>query len=236
MKSFFYFIVCIVIFIPSALIGQNKSEVDIIHLKNGAIVSGYIIDSLPNIEVKFRSLDGSVIVYPYLDIIKIEKEVLKNKIHVKTVFDTQSFFITGLGIHPSQTSFFVMAGKVKRFGYYAQLKSNLRFNSDYDYEGGKSTYAFFNGKSSKGRFSILGGGLIRISSPLICYFGAGYGSRWVNWELVTGQKFRVNDISYKGVEVETGLIVKYKGYTVNVGITSTTFKYFESNIGFGFCF
>jgi opacity protein-like surface antigen len=148
-------------------------------------------------------------------------------------FEREDILLGGIALHPSQKSVFIMVGRVKRVGEYFKIKSNLRFNGSNDIEGESSNNIYFNDNTKKGRFAITGGLLWRISSPTVLYSGIGYGSRWVNWETISGESYRVTDISYKGLELEAGLIYKVKKLQISGGLSTTSLKSLETNIGIG---
>jgi len=138
-------------------------------------------------------------------LLKIEKN--------KVEYEKDTFVLGGVALHPSQTSVFAMAGIVKKYGLYLKLKTNLNFNSSYAGEG-DAYYAassrYFDGNTYSGRLALTGGALLRISKPFILYGGLGYGNRWVNWETISGDRYRITDISYNGLEAEANIGVGYK--------------------------
>ena len=155
----------------------------------------------------------------------------------KIEYEKDTFILGGVALHPSQTSVYAMAGIVKKYGLYLKLKTNLNFNGSYVKQGGNYNAAssqYFDGNIYKGRFAATGGLLWRIAKPLIFYGGLGYGNRWVNWETLSGKRFRVTDISYDGLDVETGLMYKYKKFFFTGGISTISFQYMELNIGVGY--
>lgn len=52
---------------------------EIVHLKNGSIIKGSVVEQIPNQYIKIQSGDGSVFVYQSDEISKIEKAVKKNR-------------------------------------------------------------------------------------------------------------------------------------------------------------
>lgn len=61
------------IFLPLFFtLGQER--IDVIHLKNGDIIKGIIIESIPNDYVKIELSGGSVFTVKYADILQIDKE------------------------------------------------------------------------------------------------------------------------------------------------------------------
>lgn len=227
---------------------QTNNFEDVVYLKNGSIIHGIIIEHVPNQTLKIQTKAGNIFVYNISDVEKMTKEqVVRTQARQltkpnlpkkpKKIYEPQSFIIGGFGMHPSQFSFYTLAGYVKKFGYYGKLKTNFNFNSDYDESvwGGENDELFLK-DTQRGRFSITGGGMLRISNPLSLYVGLGYGSRWLNWISVSDEVCRVEDYSYKGIEVETGVIYKlkndiYLNMGSSIGIGECVFG--ELNLGVG---
>jgi hypothetical protein len=234
----------VLLFLINNLFSQVTNLVDVIYLKNGNIVRGYIIENNPNVDIKFKTIDGSIIIYSYNDFSKIEKEEYKdipknsnNRTPEKVIYDKETIFLVGLARHPSQSSEYMMIGKVKNLGGYLKLQSNLNFKGTFDSEGYSwSNDRYFNETVHTGRYGITGGVLWRAIKPIIIYGGLGYGNRWVNWETVSGDQFRVTDISYKGLEFETGVIFKLNKLLFTGGVSLLSFQYMELSIGAGFSF
>jgi len=47
---------------------------DVVYLKNGSVVKGIIIEQVPNVQLKIKTSNGSIFVFPFADIEKITKE------------------------------------------------------------------------------------------------------------------------------------------------------------------
>ncbi len=226
----------LILFFNNLIIAQKNDSIDVVYLKNGNIVKGNIIESNSNVEIKFKTLDGSIILYSYNEFEKIEKSknsFVNKKHREKIIFEKESFVIGGTSIHPSQTAGYVMVGKVKNFGGFLKLKTNLNFNSSFVENGNSWSNRYFNENVYTGRFALTGGVLWRVTKPIILYGGLGFGNRWVNWETISSQRFRVNDISYNGLELETGLIFNIKKFYITGGISTISLQYSELNFGIG---
>jgi len=157
---------------------QVKNQVDVIYLKNGNIVRGYIIDNIPKVEIKFKTLDGSLIIYSYDDFIKFGKEenTFNKKItHEKITYEKSTFIVGGIDLNPSQNSGYIMVGKVKNYGDYLKFKTNLNFNDNFTAEGSSLSNRYFNDNVYTGRLAFTGGFLWRALKPLVFYGGLGYG-------------------------------------------------------------
>lgn len=58
----------------SALAQSPSGQVDVLYLKNGSVIRGQVVETNPAGNVKIRTSDGSVFVYPMTDVEKIVKE------------------------------------------------------------------------------------------------------------------------------------------------------------------
>jgi len=155
---------------------------------------------------------------------------------VENANETKYLLLGGMAINPSQTSGFVMIGAVKKVGGYLKFKTNLNFDESFGQEGKSTDSRYFTGETQTGRYAYTGGILWQIASPVLIYGGLGYGNRWLNWKTVPGDIYRIDDASYKGVELETGLMLKIQKLVVSGGISATSFNYLEANIGVGIMF
>lgn len=233
-----YILICfsLFIFLQNNIWAQSTDSINVVYLKTGKVVKGHIIDITPNVEIKFKTLDGSLIIYSYDDFVKLGKEkytyTSKNQ-REKIIYEKETFVVGGVALHPSQSSGFVMAGIVKNFGGFFKLKTNLNFNGSFVDEGYSWSNRYFNDNIYTGRFAITGGMLWRVTKPIIIYGGLGYGNRWVNWETISAKRFRVDDISYQGLELETGLLYQINKIFFTGGISTIPFQYLELNLGFG---
>ena len=237
MKKYIFLCFALFIFLQNNILAQSTDSINVVYLKTGKVVRGHIIEMNPNIEIKFKTLDGSIIIYSYDDFIKLgnEKNTYINKIkHEKIIYEKEKFILGGIASHSSQSSGFVMAGIVKNYGGFLKVKTNFNFNSSFADEGySYFSNRYFNDNIYTGRFAITSGILWRVTKPIILYGGLGYGNRWVNWETISGQRYRVYDISHKGFELETGLLYQINKIFFTGGVSTIPFQYMELNFGFG---
>ena len=177
---------------------------------------------------------------------RLEKQVVY-KLDLKIVLPEdqkrKTLIMAESGIHPSHTSFGVMAGIVAKHGAYVRFRSDFG-SVDAEWEcddtgaltsGPTGTPYYIEGSSAKSRFSITGGYLYRFVKPLYGYVGAGYGQRTLAWETLDGRWVKNIDHSASGIAAEIGLIGNIKGFAVSLGAQTVNFKYMELSVGIG-CF
>ncbi len=134
-------------------------------------------------------------------------------------------------------------GQVRRFGWFVSMMSNGSFSGFGDKvhcdkngfieEGYLPRYS---GAVSKMRFSVMGGGLMRLSGPWIARVGLGYGIRSLCWETEDGVWVRNDGYSVSGLEVSAGLQWHWKGFVFSAEAVTTRFQNVEARIGVGVCF
>jgi hypothetical protein len=63
-----------------SVLGSNvfADTVDVVYLKNGSIIRGMVVETIPNETVKIRTSDGSIFVYSLDEVEKITKEIGKS--------------------------------------------------------------------------------------------------------------------------------------------------------------
>jgi hypothetical protein len=145
-----------------------------------------------------------------------------------------------LGLYP-QLSYGGMIGWSKGAGLYAKFRSDFSKLEETQYEcmsdgtadGG---YIWPSGVVQKYRMSVTGGLMIRAAKWLYFYIGAGYGNRAVSWRDVDGNWASVTDLSFKGVAVDAGAVLRFGKFAITVGANNTQFKYTELEAGIGLMF
>lgn len=134
----------------------------------------------------------------------------------------------------------IAAGLYGRFGGYVSLRSNFRSGgSDYACTSdGKTDYGWMwaDGKVSKARLSVSGGGVFRLSELLNLYAGAGYGSAAVLWQDTEGRWARVEDLSRKGLLLDAGVFVDIGKFTISLGASALGFSELSGVLGAGMRF
>ncbi len=141
------------------VIAQQK---DVIHLKNGSVIKGKIIEFIPDQNIKIETADGSIFVFKSSELVKMEKEPAENKEADKS--DVQQ----EVTIEPEKDS--SNQSQERRLRTLPKARNNTgepnsnpgkrtlsRYNSTPDYEN--IDINDYNTKSALG-FAIGGGGLI----------------------------------------------------------------------------
>ena len=214
---------------------------DVIYQSGEALV--YMAKGSRNITIKSNKFGMLKFEFPE----RLEKQVAY-KLDLKLVLPEdqkrKTLIMAEGGFHPSHTSFGVMAGIVAKHGAYVRFQSDFGSTST-DLEcddtgaltsGGTGTPYYIEGSSSKSRLSITGGYLYRFAKPLYGYIGGGYGQRTLAWETVEGEWVKNIDHSASGIAAEIGLIGKFKGCALSLGVHTINFKYMELSAGIGFFF
>lgn len=160
-------------------------------------------------------------------------------IRSKDVLDDKILAMASLSVFP-QMSYGAMVGYVKKLGGYAKFRSDFSSvtpsydcASDGTFDGG---LFWASGRQKKSRMQATAGMLFRATKTVYPYVGAGYGSRGVYWEDSEGSWAQVIDYSCKGVAVEAGLIFGIGPVAVSAGVSTTSFKYVEAEVGIGVMF
>lgn len=65
-------VLALLLSISTYVAAQNYTEV--VYLKNGSIIKGVIIEQVPNVSLKIKTGDGSLIICQMSDVTKITKE------------------------------------------------------------------------------------------------------------------------------------------------------------------
>lgn len=148
-----------------------------------------------------------------------------------------------LSFHPSQLSYGLMIGAMKRTGGYLKVKYSFsKVSSDSfecDDEGVSKEDGqerWYTGRTQKSRMAVTGGVVQQVWQPVYLYAGVGYGNRTQVWETVSGSWGKNKDHSFSGVEAEIGGIVALGHVVFSLGMQTNSFKYLEGNVGVGVIF
>ncbi len=102
----FLLVVCLMILIATLQVFAQQAMEDVVHLKNGSVIRGTIIEQIPNESLKIETRDGNIFIYKMDEIAKMSKEPMMRMgggedIDIKKkdpiLAFGLSFVITGLG-------------------------------------------------------------------------------------------------------------------------------------------
>ena len=216
---------------------------DVIYKPGEAIV--YMTHGSRNITIKSDKF-GSM-KYEFTQ--KLEKRVvykLALRLDEAGVNKTRTMVMPVVGIGESY-SYGLMVAVVKKFGWYLKAKYDFKSQSTTtectsDGNNLSGVPLWFTGNTAVSRLAITTGGMIRLAKPLYLYLGAGYGYKKTAWEMSEGiyggegNWAENTDETFKGVEVDLGLVLRLKNIALTAGAQSNQFKYYEATVGLGIMF
>ena len=166
--------------------------------------------------------------------------VFKVDVTTKDVLDRKILASAQASVFP-QMSYGLMAGMVKKYGWYVKARTDFNFiSSKYnclssgDIEGGG--YIWTDGTSKKSRLVATAGGMMRLSRWCYPYVGLGYGYRNMYWKDFEGEWAKVTDMSCSGISIDAGFVMSFGKIAVTLGVNNTAFKYTEAEVGIGVMF
>ena len=128
--------------------------IDVVHLKNGSIIKGIVIETIPNETIKIETADGSIFVYPIDEVERMVKaEVVDKKPRTKVKLKSRStatLLAMGTGLFNLSGSGQLYNGEyIKGLGFFTTqfCAAFLSVNSDRDFTGWKALMYFFYGFS-----------------------------------------------------------------------------------------
>lgn len=115
-------------------------------------------------------------------------------------------------------------GQLGRLGWYAKFMSTLSLPQKADFECDDSgsingTLPVYTGIANTFKMYGVAGVVFQVASPLYLNAGLGYGTRVVNWEISDGRWVRNVPLSYSGLAIDAGLIVRLNKIALSAGLT-----------------
>lgn len=212
----------------------------------------HVAEGTPSIKVYIPGCKS--IEYSFPDMLQPQSGVVYLlNLSTEAVVKLRTLIMPIYSYNQSQDSYGLMLGVCKTHGAYIKAKTNFVFNYSTNqfrcYANGviegSNWQGWYTGNSSKSRISFTAGYMFcpfnfKESSSLYLYAGVGGGIRSLLWETYTQDgEYRYAEVipsSFRGLELETGLIFRWKGLAVTAGAQTTQFKYFEANLGLGIMF
>lgn len=217
---------------------------DVVYRPGEALV--YMTEGSRNLTIKSDAF-GSL-KYEFTQ--KLDKQVvykLELRLETPDSKKTRTMVMPVVGIG-STTSFGLMVGVVKKWGWYLKAKYDFKNQEtvgecDGDGLNMEGTPMWFTGETASSRMAITTGAMYRVSKPLYLYLGAGYGYKKLAWEMAEGESgtssdqwVENQDETFKGIEADLGLVLRMKNIALSAGLQSNSFKYFEATVGLGIMF
>lgn len=185
--------------------------------------------------LEIRSENNGNLDYDFPDVVLSQMVYSMTLYYNKEKTSTLIMPLAGLG---KTNSYGAMLGIVKKYGGYIKGKYNFK-SVDTELECNEKGFTnvgneiWFNGGKEKSRLAITGGALVRLAKPTYLYAGLGYGDYTSAWETSDGKWAKNTDASVSGIEVEAGIIARWKSVAFSAGIETCQMKYWELNVGIG---
>lgn len=175
-----------------------------------------------------------------------ESDKVKFKLSIKLKEKwPKEFFVTlnGAFSPAPQSSFGFSLGQVKHYGWFVSVMTNGGFTGT----GGvpqADAHGFidggflpaYNGNTTTDRFSVIAGGMIRVSRPVCIRAGLGYGFRNLCWQDNDKQWYKISDYSVSGIDLSAGIQVHLNGFVISFEGVTTQFQTIEGKLGLGYAF
>jgi hypothetical protein len=163
----------------------------------------------------------------------------------------KSLFVSYVG--NTTTYMGLRVGMIGKIGWYIEGRMNLQGfeKSNYDYENGsvkdydKPGYYEFNGNNEYSALFAGGGVTYQAARDLFIYAGAGYGKENYLYEIdnfsyendgKTGTSYAKDPDSNEGVEVDAGIIYRFRKLLLTGGAATINFNTINWTAGIGYSF
>ncbi len=152
----------------------------------------------------------------------------------------KTYILTGVSV--PNTSYGALIGyQFKKWGGYVRFSSNFRSSTPkYScFSDGtiKDQNQFWpSGNSFRSYMTASAGLLYGPVEWLSIYGGLGYGRSHLDWEDIDGYHARVEDLSFKGLMPEAGILTSWKFIALGLGVSTITFHTFSFDISLGISF
>ena len=219
-----------------------------VSLDGGATYRGplrQVSGDIANVEAGF----GHSLVWDVLkefDVESFENDHVRFKLNIqwKERWPLETFFTLNAAYSPApQGSLGFSVGQVKRFGWFVSVMSNgslsgFSFDGDCDVQGYLSDGHLlqYTGEVSQMRLSVMAGGLMHVTDPLMLRVGLGYGNRTLRWQTTDNEWYRNTAFSWQGIDLSAGVQLHWHSAVVSLEAVTTQFEYVETKIGFGYAF
>lgn len=201
----------------------------------------YLPEKTPRLTI---SVDG------YLPLVYEFQEELEGKRAYDLVLHTpvlhsdyvRAMLMGTMSLGASQNSYGVALGFIRRNGGFIRLKSDFNdmepayFCDAQGVVSGSTEKLWFTGEHITKRWAITGCYVQNVKKAFHLYFGGGWGERVLGWHTADGKIAKVESSSFKGIELEAGMLIRSEALAFSVGVQSNSFRYMEVNFSFGIVF
>lgn len=111
----------------------------------------------------------------------------------------------------------LMLGRIKKFGYYIKGITNTFGVKANDWES--AAVGFINDQKTT-YWSVTGGGLVRLGSPIHLYLGVGYADYSHFVKDTSGNWHNYTEADVKRFAMDLGLLLRIKKFTLSLGLTT----------------
>ncbi len=133
-----------------------------------------------------------------------------------------------------------LLGCGKRLGVYASAKTSFTSSeSDYDcLSDGTTSFGtiWASGIIRKSRISLSAGPIVRLTTSISIYAGAGYGTNVLLWEDTSSKWAKVTDLSHEGLLLEAGALYNINHFILGLGLSETDFAVAALTLSVGWTF
>lgn len=155
-------------------------------------------------------------------------DILKHKTFILPEF--------GYSFSPQFSAGIMVGGVYKKIGWYLKSRVGFSFQSEDATSDSSMRDFFLSGDVRKKMVIGIGGITIRIPRDLCLNIGGGYGSRSLLYGTLDKKWIKNTDFSYDGLAADISLLYLMKHFSIDVGISTISFKQLDVEIGVGFNF
>lgn len=146
-RVIFYSFFLVVVFLANTSFSQQNYK-EVVYLKNGSIISGVVIETIPNESIKIKTQDGNIFAFKMEEVIKITKEEITQINPVKVGKSYFCLAFIGLSIPTGDMSDYNVgpafgSESILKFDSPVELDMNISFS--YNSVSGSTTVSSYYG-------------------------------------------------------------------------------------------
>lgn len=205
----------------------------------------------PNVQLRV-TLTTSSLPAETIELGKLESLMVYD-LKIKLVRDKSRTLVMPVMGVGGTTGFGLMIAVAKTVGPYLKFSSNFGSVTEDSkcVDAGNlvdnpSVWPYYTDVTEQSRLSVTAGALFRLwqanlpdgisTQAFYTYAGGGYGYANHYWQTTDGNWMLNTDHSHTGIELEVGVLYRYKAFSLLAGMQTNSFKYSEATIGVGVMF